>query len=58
MCVSLYQFQYVSLAMNKTLVLPWISQLKEVLWRCCLHLKTLRVSCLVQVTPLKIYIQC
>lgn len=33
---------YASLAMTKTHVLPWIAQLKDILWRGCLYLKVLK----------------
>ncbi|XP_076453206.1 ubiquitin-protein ligase E3B-like [Babylonia areolata] len=33
---------YASLAMTKTHVLSWIKQIKDLLWRCCSSLKTLK----------------
>ncbi|CAL8348040.1 unnamed protein product [Lota lota] len=33
---------YVSLALSKDLTIPWIKQIKDVLWVCCQHLKKLK----------------
>ncbi|XP_019615606.1 PREDICTED: LOW QUALITY PROTEIN: ubiquitin-protein ligase E3B-like [Branchiostoma belcheri] len=33
---------YVSLALSKEHVLPWIQQMKKLLWQCCCYLKTLK----------------
>nr|XP_022345739.1 ubiquitin-protein ligase E3B-like [Crassostrea virginica] len=33
---------YVYLVLNKDVVLPWIAQIKEVLWKCCTYLKSLK----------------
>jgi hypothetical protein len=35
---------YVSLLMSKELVLPWIAQLKELLWKCCKYFTVLKVG--------------
>lgn len=40
-----FQVCYVYLVLNKTVVLPWIAQIKEVLWKCCTFLKSLKVCC-------------
>lgn len=41
LCV--FQVCYVYLVLNKAVVLPWIAQIKEVLWKCCTFLKSLKV---------------
>ena len=38
------QVWYVSLALSKDLTIPWIKQVKDVLWTCCQLLKNLKVS--------------
>lgn len=38
------QVWYVSLALSKDLTIPWLKQIKDVLWTCCQLLKTLKVS--------------
>uniref|UniRef100_UPI00358E8020 ubiquitin-protein ligase E3B isoform X1 n=1 Tax=Myxine glutinosa TaxID=7769 RepID=UPI00358E8020 len=47
---------YVSLALSKEYVLPWIRQLKEILWICCGYLKHLKPENLVDVKSLKLYL--
>ena len=37
------QHTYVSLVMSKDLVLPWISQLKQLLTKCCHYFTLLKV---------------
>lgn len=38
------QVWYVSLALSKDLTIPWLKQIKDVLWICCQLLKNLKVS--------------
>lgn len=38
------QVWYVSLALSKDLTIPWLKQIKDVLWTCCQRLKNLKVS--------------
>lgn len=38
------QVWYVSLALSKDLTIPWLKQVKDVLWTCCQLLKNLKVS--------------
>lgn len=38
------QVWYVSLALSKDLTIPWLKQIKDVLWTCCQLLKNLKVS--------------
>lgn len=38
------QVWYVSLALSKDLTIPWLKQIKDVLWTCCQRLKTLKVG--------------
>jgi hypothetical protein len=38
-----FQHMYASLLMSKELVLPWIAQLKELLWKCCSYFTVLKV---------------
>ncbi|XP_055995388.1 ubiquitin-protein ligase E3B-like isoform X2 [Ostrea edulis] len=35
---------YVCLVLNKAVVLPWIAQIKEVLWKCCSFVKCLKAE--------------
>ncbi|KAK0148520.1 Ubiquitin-protein ligase E3B [Merluccius polli] len=37
-----YKVWYVSLALSKDLTIPWLKQIKDVLWICCQHLKKLK----------------
>lgn len=37
------QVWYVSLALSKDLTIPWLKQIKDVLWTCCQLLKNLKV---------------
>lgn len=38
------QVWYVSLALSKDLTIPWLKQIKDVLWTCCQRLKNLKVT--------------
>lgn len=38
------QVWYVSLALSKDLTIPWLKQIKDVLWTCCQLMKILKVS--------------
>lgn len=42
------QVWYVSLALSKDLTIPWLKQIKDVLWLCCQRLKCLKVSCILK----------
>lgn len=41
--VALLQVWYVSLALSKDLTIPWLKQIKDVLWVSCEFLKKLKV---------------
>ncbi|XP_008333613.1 ubiquitin-protein ligase E3B-like isoform X1 [Cynoglossus semilaevis] len=47
---------YVSLALSKDLIIPWLKQIKDVLWTCCQLLKNLKPDILQDNTLVTLYL--